>query len=115
LFENLIIVFNYFVLILEDLLTKHFRNRNLLGYLLLSSKEWNDTHVATRCCNVSTDGQNKEGLKSASEILGAGAVACYAVGNSNPKLSFPTCTYQCLNEPGAIQQLQKYCNFLLFI
>ncbi|KAK4600400.1 hypothetical protein RGQ29_010162 [Quercus rubra] len=81
--------------------------RNLLGYLLLSSKEWNDTHVATRCCNVdSTDYQNK-GLKSASEILGAGAVACYAVGNSNPKCSFPSCTYQCLNGHGAIQQLQK--------
>lgn len=82
--------------------------RNLLGYLLLSSKEWNDTHVATRCCNVdSTDYQNKGGLKSASEILGAGAVACYAVGNSNPKFSFPSCTYQCLNGHGAIQQLQK--------
>lgn len=82
--------------------------RNLLGYLLLSSKEWNDTHVATRCCNVdSTNYQNKGGLKSASEILGAGAVACYAVGNSNPKFSFPSCTYQCLNGHGAIQQLQK--------
>ncbi|GLT70885.1 hypothetical protein SLA2020_429380 [Shorea laevis] len=82
--------------------------QNLLGYLLLSSKGWNDTHVATRCCNIdASDGAKKEGLKSASEILGAGAVACYAIGNKNPKFSFPTCTYQCLKAPGAIQQLQK--------
>lgn len=82
--------------------------RNLLGYLLLSSKGWNDTHVATRCCNIdASDCAKKEGLKSASEILGAGAVACYAIGNKNPKFSFPTCTYQCLKAPGAIQQLQK--------
>lgn len=50
----------------------------------------------------------REALKSAYEILGAGAVACYAAGCSNPKFSFPTCTYQCLNEQGVVQQLQKY-------
>lgn len=80
--------------------------RNLLGYLLLSSEEWNNTHMASRCCGLGTD-PFKGGFKLSYEILGAGAVACYAVGNSNPKFSYPTCTYQCLNEPGAIQQLQK--------
>lgn len=82
--------------------------RNLLGYLLLSSKEWNDAHIATRCCTVDGSDRTSKGcLKSASEILGAGAVACYAIGNKNPKFTFPTCTNQCMNEPGAIQQLQK--------
>ncbi|XP_041022054.1 tetratricopeptide repeat protein SKI3 isoform X4 [Juglans microcarpa x Juglans regia] len=85
--------------------------RNLLGYLLLSSTDWNDSHLATRCCNVDAPDLDfdlpNQGLKSASEILGAGAVACYAIGNKNPKFSFPTCTYHCMNEPGAIQQLQK--------
>ncbi|XP_068305808.1 tetratricopeptide repeat protein SKI3 [Pyrus communis] len=81
--------------------------RNFLGYLLLSTEEWNDTHIATRCCNVDTMNPIEGGLKSAYEILGAGAVACYAVGTCNPKFSYPTCTYQCLNEPGTIQQLQK--------
>lgn len=96
--------------------------RQLLGYLLLSSKEWNDSHLATRCSVISfSEIPRKEGFKSSFEILGAGAVACYAIGNSNPKFSFPTCckisvfaryqfsfpTYQCLQEPRCIQQLQK--------
>ncbi|XP_048331542.1 tetratricopeptide repeat protein SKI3 isoform X2 [Ziziphus jujuba] len=82
--------------------------RSLLGYLLLSNEQWNDTHVATRCCNVgATYSPTKEGLKTAFEILGAGAVACYASSCSNPKFSFPTCSYQCLDEHGAIEQLQK--------
>lgn len=81
--------------------------RNLLGYLLLSGEEWNDSHLAIRCCCGDTSDDLINGLKSTYEILGAGAVACYAISNNNPKFSFPTCTYQCLNEPGAIQQLQK--------
>nr|XP_011464990.1 PREDICTED: tetratricopeptide repeat protein 37 [Fragaria vesca subsp. vesca] len=80
--------------------------RNLLGYLLLSSEEWNNTHMATRCCSIGTDPING-GFKMSYEILGAGAVACYAVGNSNPKFSYPTCSYQCLNQPQTIQNLQK--------
>ncbi|KAL6176261.1 hypothetical protein ACLB2K_052896 [Fragaria x ananassa] len=80
--------------------------RNLLGYLLLSSEEWNNTHMATRCCSIGTDPING-GFKMSYEILGAGAVACYAVGNSNPKFSYPTCSYECLNQPQTIQNLQK--------
>ncbi|KAF5747268.1 tetratricopeptide repeat protein 37-like [Tripterygium wilfordii] len=83
--------------------------RNLLGYLLLSREEWKDAHVANRCCHIDAHGSsNKEGLKSACEIMGAGAVACYVNGNSNLRLSFPTCSCQCLNGPGAVQELQKY-------
>ncbi|KAJ7967026.1 Tetratricopeptide repeat protein [Quillaja saponaria] len=83
--------------------------RNLLGYLLLSSNELSSIHVATRCCKLNPfDLPSHQGLKLSSDILGAGAVACYAVGNSSPKLSFPTCPNQCLNEPGAIRHLQKY-------
>ncbi|XP_062095630.1 tetratricopeptide repeat protein SKI3-like [Humulus lupulus] len=74
--------------------------RNLLSYFLLSGEEeGNDnTHLATRCCNVNAYcSQIDDGLKSAYEIVGAGAVACYAFGSDN----------ECLNELGAIQQLQK--------
>ncbi|CAK9325078.1 unnamed protein product [Citrullus colocynthis] len=82
--------------------------RNLLGYLLLSNEEGDDNHIATRCCNMfyGLDQQNK-GLKSAYEIHGAGAVACYTIGTSHPRFSFPTCSYQCQNGIGTIRQLQK--------
>ncbi|RVX15850.1 Tetratricopeptide repeat protein SKI3 [Vitis vinifera] len=87
---------------------------NLLGYLLLSSQEGEDAHSASRCCIVDpSHSPNKEGSKSAFEILGAGAVACFASGMSNQKFSFPTCRYRCMSGPGAIQQLQKYHNLLL--
>ncbi|KAJ4836894.1 hypothetical protein Tsubulata_037363 [Turnera subulata] len=83
--------------------------RNLLGHLLLSSGEWKNTHIASRCCILGASyGSGKEGLKSGVHILGAGAVACYATGNKNPKFSFPTCGYQCLDGPEAVQELQKY-------
>ncbi|XP_015574671.1 tetratricopeptide repeat protein SKI3 isoform X1 [Ricinus communis] len=83
--------------------------RNLLGHLLLSSEEWKQTHVASRCCMIDSPcNANKVGLKSGCEILGAGSVACYAIGNKDPKYSFPTCGYQCQNGPEIIQELQKY-------
>ncbi|ESW29235.1 hypothetical protein PHAVU_002G054600 [Phaseolus vulgaris] len=82
--------------------------RNLLGYLLVSSKELNNCHVATRCCKLEhLDLSDKNGFKSAADIHGAGAVACYTTGNSSPKFTFPTCTKQCSNHPGAIRYLQK--------
>ncbi|XP_022158433.1 tetratricopeptide repeat protein SKI3 isoform X2 [Momordica charantia] len=82
--------------------------RNLLGYLLLSNEERDDSHSATRCCNMlyGFDKQNG-GLKSAYEIHGAGAVACYTIGTSHPRFSFPTCSYQCQNGIGIIRELQK--------
>lgn len=83
--------------------------RNLLSYLLLCSREWNDIHVATRCFVVcASDFQKEENLKSPFEILGAGAVACYNSGNHNDKLSLPTCRDRCLSGQEAIQQLQKW-------
>ncbi|KAG4404030.1 hypothetical protein GLYMA_01G245200v4 [Glycine max] len=82
--------------------------RNLLGYLMVSSKELNNCHVATRCCKLDhLDLSDQKGFKSASDIHGAGAVACYTTGNSIPKFTFPTCTKQCSNHPGAIRHLQK--------
>ncbi|GAV65799.1 TPR_1 domain-containing protein/TPR_11 domain-containing protein [Cephalotus follicularis] len=82
--------------------------RNLLGYLLLSSEEWKDTHTATRCGIIDTfDCTNKEGLKSALEILTAGAIACNVIGSRVPKFSFPTCEYQCQYGSQAVRELQK--------
>ncbi|KAM7521358.1 hypothetical protein LguiB_020320 [Lonicera macranthoides] len=83
--------------------------RNLLSYLLLSSKEWEDTHLATRCIVVTPSGFPTEGgLKSACEILGAGAVACCTTGHSNEILSVPSCRFQCSSGSEAIRQLQKW-------
>ncbi|XP_057450382.1 tetratricopeptide repeat protein SKI3 isoform X2 [Lotus japonicus] len=79
--------------------------RNLLGYLLLSSKELNNCHVATRCCKLDHFDLCDQGLKSASDIHGAEAVACCAAGN--PKLTFPTCMKQCSSHPGVIRYLQR--------
>ncbi|WCJ44793.1 Tetratricopeptide repeat (TPR)-like superfamily protein [Euphorbia peplus] len=83
--------------------------RDLLGQLLLSNEEWKDAHVAPRCSIADDSCSTSEaGMKSGCEILGAGAVACYAVGNKDPKFSFPTCGYQCLSGPEAILEMQKY-------
>ncbi|XP_027362032.1 tetratricopeptide repeat protein SKI3 isoform X2 [Abrus precatorius] len=82
--------------------------RNFLGYLLLSSKEFNNCHVATSCCKLDhLDLSDQEGLKSAFDIYGAGAVACYTNGNINPKFTFPTCIKRCSNHTGAVRYLQK--------
>ncbi|XP_021600891.2 tetratricopeptide repeat protein SKI3 isoform X4 [Manihot esculenta] len=83
--------------------------RNLLSHLLLSTEEGEHTHVASRCCIIDSSYYgSKVGLKSGWELLGAGSVACYAIGNKDPKFSFPTCGYQCMKGPGAIRELQKY-------
>ncbi|KAK2988160.1 hypothetical protein RJ640_020642, partial [Escallonia rubra] len=75
----------------------------------LISKEWSDTHTATRFCTISpSESPKEEGLKSACEILGACAVACYTTGNCKEKCSFPTCRDQWMYGPHAIQQLQKW-------
>ncbi|CAN0927317.1 Tetratricopeptide repeat protein SKI3 [Linum grandiflorum] len=83
--------------------------RNLLGNLLLSTREWNDTHIASRCCIIRGPfGLSREGLKSGYEILGAATVSCYAVGNEDKKLCLPTCDYLCRETPATIHELQKY-------
>ncbi|XVE94342.1 hypothetical protein REPUB_Repub02eG0001100 [Reevesia pubescens] len=82
--------------------------RNLLGYLLLASEAWGNTHVSSRCSIVdASDSKNKEGLKLSWEIFSAGAVACHAIGNSEPRFSFPTCGCRCPSGSGAMQELQK--------
>lgn len=89
--------------------------RNLLGYLFLSSGGWTDAHTASRCCNSKeydippcSNEEENGGLKSASEVIGATSVACYAIGNKNPIFSFPTCGYHSLYEPVTIRHLQKW-------
>lgn len=95
--------------LLTSILFPLFWYRNLLGYLLLFSEELNNCHVATRCCKLDhLYHSEQEGLKSAYDIHGAGAVACYDTGKSNQKFTFPTCTNQCSSHPGAIKYLQKY-------
>lgn len=82
--------------------------RNLLGYILLSSKEQRDLYLATRCSFIDlSDHKKEEGLKSASEIVGAGTVACYSTGSYNGRFSFPTCRPQWPSGSGAIRLLQK--------
>ncbi|CAH2067614.1 unnamed protein product [Thlaspi arvense] len=83
--------------------------RNLLGYILLAGEGTKDASTASRCCiiNVSEYG-NKEGLKSALEVLGGGSVACNAIGNAAPRFSFPTCHCQCLNAPVVVVELQRF-------
>ncbi|KAL6996045.1 hypothetical protein U1Q18_006180 [Sarracenia purpurea var. burkii] len=82
--------------------------RNLLGYLQLYSKEWKGTHIANRCLTIGPSWRlEEEGLKSAYEIFGAAAVACYTT-QCYRKTSFPTCECsQGLHQTRVIQQLQK--------
>ncbi|GFP89520.1 tetratricopeptide repeat protein 37 [Phtheirospermum japonicum] len=83
--------------------------RNLLCYLLLSSKEWRDLFLATRCSFLDfSDRQKDEGIKSACEILGAANVACYVMGSCNEKFSFPTCRHQSPSGSRTTQLLQKF-------
>ncbi|XP_018445855.1 tetratricopeptide repeat protein SKI3 isoform X2 [Raphanus sativus] len=83
--------------------------RNLLGYILLAGEGTKEVCAASRCCiiNVSECG-NKEGLKSALEVLGGGSVACNVIGNTAPRFSFPTCHCQSLNAPVLVVELQRF-------
>lgn len=88
-------------------------NRNLLGCLLLSCEETNNCHTAIRCCKSDPpDLPNQDGFKSASDIHGAGAISCYAIGNNNPKHTFTTCAKQYHSDPNSIRYLQQYCFYL---
>ncbi|KAK4486866.1 hypothetical protein RD792_006174 [Penstemon davidsonii] len=83
--------------------------RNLLSYLLLSSKEWRDLNLATRCSFLDLlDHQKDEGIKSSYEILGASTVACYSIGSFDSKFRFSTCRDQRPFGNRAIKTLQKY-------
>ncbi|KAF8106883.1 hypothetical protein N665_0130s0052 [Sinapis alba] len=83
--------------------------RNLLGYILLAGEGTKEVCAASRCCiiNVSECG-NKEGLKSALEVIGGGSVACNVIGNTAPRFSFPTCHCQSLNAPVVVVELQRF-------
>ncbi|KAL7128860.1 hypothetical protein ABFS83_13G022300 [Erythranthe nasuta] len=83
--------------------------RNLLSYLLLSSKEWRDLRLATRCSFLDLSEHPKDGgMKSACEILGAVTVACYETASNNEKFSIPICGHQQPFVSGSIKLLQKF-------
>ncbi|EFH63911.1 tetratricopeptide repeat-containing protein [Arabidopsis lyrata subsp. lyrata] len=83
--------------------------RNLLGYILLAGEGMKDACTASRCCIINvSDCANKEGLKSALEVLGGGSVACNVIGNTAPRFSFPTCHCQYLNAPVVVVELQRF-------
>ncbi|XP_070056418.1 tetratricopeptide repeat protein SKI3 isoform X1 [Nicotiana tomentosiformis] len=82
--------------------------RNLLGYLLLSSKEWKDVHISARCFIVDpSEHQKQEGVKSSVEIFGAGAVACCTMGSSKKTLPMFICRESLTSGCKTIQLLQK--------
>lgn len=76
---------------------------------MLAGEGTKEVCAASRCSiiNVSECG-NKEGLKSALEVLGGGSVACNVIGNTAPRFSFPTCHCQSLNAPVVVAELQRY-------
>ncbi|AEE35867.1 Tetratricopeptide repeat protein SKI3 [Arabidopsis thaliana] len=83
--------------------------RNLLGYILLAGEGMKDACTASRCCIINvSECANKEGLKSALEVLGGGSVACNVIGNTAPRFSFPTCHCQYLNAPVVVVELQRF-------
>lgn len=82
--------------------------RNLIGFLMLSGKEWNNFHLARRCCNIEFDDCKREHIiKSTTEIVAAGSVACFIPWLRNEKF-YTSCKTQLHygNEP--IQQLQRF-------
>ncbi|KZV41355.1 tetratricopeptide repeat protein 37 [Dorcoceras hygrometricum] len=85
-------------------------NRNLLSYLLLSSKEWRDLDLATRCSVIDlSDHRDKdEGMKSACEIVGAGTVACYDSKGGNENFVAASCRHQLPFQSGIIKLMQKF-------
>uniref|UniRef100_A0A1D1Y0Z0 Tetratricopeptide repeat protein 37 n=1 Tax=Anthurium amnicola TaxID=1678845 RepID=A0A1D1Y0Z0_9ARAE len=82
--------------------------RKQLSSLLLCSKDWMASHIATRC--VSTAGRHSvmKASNSGYEILGAATVACYGNCMGKHKLSFPTCKSQFVPVGKRIHQLQKW-------
>ncbi|KFK42085.1 hypothetical protein AALP_AA2G209100 [Arabis alpina] len=83
--------------------------RNLLGYILLAGEGTKDACTASRCCIIDvSECANKEGLKSALEVLGGASVSCNVIGNTAPRFSFPTCHCQSLNAPVVVAELQRF-------
>lgn len=83
--------------------------RTLLGYLLVSSKEWKDVHISARCFIVDpSEHHKKEGVRSSVEIFGAGAVACCTVGSSKKTFPMSICTENSTLGCKTIDLLQKH-------
>ncbi|MQM18254.1 hypothetical protein Taro_051242 [Colocasia esculenta] len=72
--------------------------RKQLGSLLLCSKDWMASHIATRCVPIAGRSAVMKDSKSTCEILGSASVACYSSGPGGLGISFPTCEGQFLPE-----------------
>ncbi|XP_021717803.1 tetratricopeptide repeat protein SKI3-like isoform X1 [Chenopodium quinoa] len=82
--------------------------RNMLGYLLLSLKQWENDHVVRRCCAVVPFNSINQDFRSAHEIIGAEAVACHATYSCKPKYSLSTCKYQNAHGASLIGLMQRW-------
>lgn len=83
---------------------------------MLAGEGTKEACTASRCCIINvSECANKEGLKSALEVLGGGSVACNVIGNTAPRFSFPTCHCQCLNAPVIVLELQRYLRIYLYL
>lgn len=81
--------------------------RNLLGYLLLSCKQWKNDHVVRRCCAVVSLDPIKQDFRSTHEIIGAEAVAC-ATTSCKPKYFLSTCKYQTVQGASLVGLMQRW-------
>ncbi|KAH9287901.1 hypothetical protein KI387_032018 [Taxus chinensis] len=83
------------------------RIRNQLGFLLLSSRECNSSHIAVKCaCTDIGRVPNEQGSTSTPAVLGAAAVACSNVSNS--RFSYSTCRNRGAIGFQVILQLQRW-------
>lgn len=82
--------------------------RNMLGYLLLSCKQRENSHVVRRVCAVFPFDRIKEDFRSAHEIIGAEAVACHATTSCNSKYFLSTCKYQSVHGASLTGLMQRW-------
>ncbi|GLJ53491.1 hypothetical protein SUGI_1141270 [Cryptomeria japonica] len=83
--------------------------RSQLGFLLLSSRECNSSHIAAKCAFTGLDRvPNGKESTSTLAVLGAAAIACSDCGVSNPMFSFSTCRNRGAIGFQVILQLQRW-------
>ncbi|KMT19386.1 hypothetical protein BVRB_1g013820 [Beta vulgaris subsp. vulgaris] len=82
--------------------------RNMLGYLLLSRKQWENDHVVRRCCAVVPYDQIKQEFRSAHEVFGAEAVACHATTSCKSNYSLSTCKNQSVQGASLLGLMQRW-------
>uniref|UniRef100_A0A7C9E7T7 UDP-N-acetylglucosamine--peptide N-acetylglucosaminyltransferase SPINDLY n=1 Tax=Opuntia streptacantha TaxID=393608 RepID=A0A7C9E7T7_OPUST len=83
--------------------------RNMLGYLMLSYKRCEKSHLVRRCCAVAPiESRIKEDFRSGQEIIGAEAVACSAIGRCKVDYFLPTCQYQSTQGMSPMGLMQRW-------